>query len=309
MATQQNTYKASGKGGLREDLSNVIYDISPTDTPFLSSITKKGSVSNTLFEWQTDSLAAAGANAKVEGAVAGAASMNDTTRVTNQTQISTKTVDVTGSGEAVDAAGKKSEMAYQLAKASKELKRDMEKTLLDNNPAVAGSATVARETRGATHFITTNAVNAASVTAGGGAHGGGTAAFTDGDITEAAELCWTEGGNPSTLLVGATAKQAITGMSGRATQTQSVVDDNKSIYNSVDVYVSDFGTFNVVLDRYLPSATALMLDNDMWSVDYLRDFQTVDIAKDGDSDKKMLLVEYGLRCGNEAANAKITGIA
>ncbi len=304
MATTQNTYNTGNSQ--REDLSDVIYDISPTDTPFLSSITKKGSVSNTLFEWQTDSLEAAGTNAQVEGAAAGAATMSDTVRVTNQTQISTKTVDVTGSGEAVDKAGKKSEMAYQLAKASKELKRDMETALLANNAAVGGSASVARETRGATHFITTNTFAVTSATEGDAS---ASSVLKDGDITELASQCWNAGGDPSTLLVGATAKKQITGLNGRATQTQSVVDDNKSIYNSVDVYVSDFGTFNVVLDRYLPTGTALMLDNDMWSVDYLRDFQTVDIAKDGDSDKKMLVVEYGLRCGNEAANGSITAIA
>lgn len=293
MATTQNTYNTVNSQ--REDLSDVIYDISPTETPFLSSITKKGSVKNTLFEWQTDSLSAAAANAKVEGAAAGAADMDDTVRVTNQTQISTKTVDVTGSGEAVDRAGKKSEMAYQLAKASKELKRDMELTLLADNAAAAGSASVARETRGATNFISTNAVAAGDNTGG----------LSDADITDAAEAAWTQGGSPSTILTGATEKKLITAMSGRADAVRSVSDDNSSIYNSVDVYVSDFGTFNVVLDRYLPASTVLLLDNDMWSVDYLRDFQTVDIAKDGDSDKKMLVVEYGLRCGNEAANAKI----
>ena len=292
MATTMNATRV----GVREDLSNVIYDISPTETPFLSSIAKKGSVKSTHFEWQTDALAAAGSNAQLEGASAGDANMNETTRLGNYTQISKKVVDVTGSGEAVDAAGKKSEMAYQLAKASKELKRDMETALLGAQTGAAESGSTARTTTGASGFVTTNTVAVAD----------NTGVFNDADITDAAEACWTQGGSPSTLLVGASAKKLITDMSGRATQTQSVVDDNKSIYNSVDVYVSDFGTFNVVLDRYLPSNTALMLDNDMWSVDYLRDFQTVDIAKDGDSDKKMLVVEYGLRCGNEAANAKIT---
>ena len=94
-------------------------------------------------------------------------------------------------------------------------------------------------------------------------------------------------------------------MTGRASETRSVVDDNKSIYNAVEVYVSDFGTFNITLDRYCDQDLVYFLDHDMWSVEYLRDFQTVDIAKEGDSDKKMLLVEFGLRCGNEAANGTI----
>jgi len=295
MATNFNTYDAQA---IREDLSDVIYDISPTDTPFLSSITKKGSVSNTYFEWQTDALtAASGSNAVVEGAAVGTAATTATTRLGNYTQISKKVVEVTGTQDKVNNAGKKSEMAHQLAKASKELKRDMETSLLADNAAVAGNASTARETKGAAAFITTNVTDAGS----SGSH----AAVVEADITAVAESTWNAGGEPSTILLGATNKKLITAMSGRASSTQSVVDDNKSIYNAVDVYVSDFGTFNIQLDRYADQDIIYFLQNDMWSVDYLRDFQTVDIAKEGDSDKKMLLVEYGLRCGNEAANGKI----
>ena len=295
MATNFSTYDANA---IREDLSDVIYDISPTDTPFLSSITKKGSVSNTYFEWQTDALtAASGSNAVVEGAAVGTAATTATTRLGNYTQISKKVVEVTGTQDKVNNAGKKSEMAHQLAKASKELKRDMETSLLADNAAVAGNASTARETKGAAAFITTNVTDAGS----SGSH----AAVVEADITAVAESTWNAGGEPSTILLGATNKKLITAMSGRASSTQSVVDDNKSIYNAVDVYVSDFGTFNIQLDRYADQDIIYFLQNDMWSVDYLRDFQTVDIAKEGDSDKKMLLVEYGLRCGNEAANGKI----
>jgi len=295
MATNFETYDAKA---IREDLSDVIYDISPTETPFLSGIAKKGKVNNTYFEWQTDALAAAsGTNAVAEGAAAGTAATTATTRLGNYTQISKKVVEVTGTQESVNNAGKKSEMAHQLAKASKELKRDMETSLLANNAAVGGSSGTARETRGAAHFITTNVTDAGT----SGSH----AAVVEADITAVAEATWSAGGNPSTILLGATNKKLITAMSGRASSTQSVVDDNKSIYNAVDVYVSDFGTFNIQLDRYADQDVVYFLDHDMWSVDYLRDFQTVDISTTGDSDKKMLLVEYGLRCGNEAANGQI----
>jgi hypothetical protein len=295
MPTQFKTYDANA---IREDLSDVIYDISPTDTPFLSSITGKGSVSNTLFEWQTDALAAAVINNyHVEGAAAGTAATTATTRATNQTQISKKVVEVTGTHESVNNAGKKSEMAHQLAKASKELKRDMEGSLLADNAAAAGNATTARETRGAAHWITTNVVDAGT----SGSH----AAMTEADVLSAAEKVWTQGGEASTILLGATNKKLITAMSGRADAVRSVADNNMTIQNSVDVYVSDFGTYNITMDRFCDQDVVYFLDHDMWSVDYLRDFQTVDIAKEGDSEKKMLLVEYGLRCGNEAANAKI----
>ena len=295
MPTQFKTYDATA---MREDLSDVIYDISPTDTPFLSSITGKGTVANTTFEWQTDALAAAsGTNYHVEGAAVGAAATTATTRLTNKTQISKKVVEVSGTHEAVNNAGKKSEMAHQLAKASKELKRDMETSLLALNDSAQGDASTARETRGAAHWITTNVTDAGA----SGSH----AAVVEADITAVAESTWTQGGEPSTILLGATNKKLITAMSGRADETRSVVDENKTVYNAVEVYVSDFGTFNITLDRFCDQDVVYFLDHDMWSVDYLRDFQTVDIAKEGDSDKKMLLVEFGLRCGNEAANGKI----
>ena len=295
MPTQFKTYDATA---IREDLSDVIYDISPTDTPFMSSIAGKGSVSNTLFEWQTDALAAAVINNyHVEGAAAGPAATTATTRLTNQTQISKKVVEVTGTHETVNNAGKKSEMAHQLAKASKELKRDMEGSLLADNAAAAGNATTARETRGAANWIATNVTDAGTSST----H----AAVVEADIIAVAEATWNAGGEPSTMLLGATNKKLVTAMSGRADAVRSVSDENMSIYNAVDVYVSDFGTFNITLDRYCDQDVIYFLDHDMWSVDYLRDFQTVDIAKEGDSEKKMLLVEYGLRCGNEAANGKI----
>jgi len=295
MPTQFKTYDATA---IREDLSDVIYDISPTDTPFMSSIAGKGSVSNTLFEWQTDALAAAVINNyHVEGAAAGTAATTATTRLTNQTQISKKVVEVTGTHETVNNAGKKSEMAHQLAKASKEIKRDMEGSLLADNAAAAGNASTARETRGAANFITTNVTDAGT----SGTH----AAVVEADILAVAESTWTAGGEPSTILLGATNKKLITAMSGRADAIRSVADGNTTIQNAVDVYVSDFGTFNIMLDRFCDQDVVYFLDHDMWSVDYLRDFQTVDIAKEGDSEKKMLLVEYGLRCGNEAANGKI----
>ena len=295
MPTQFKTYDATA---IREDLSDVIYDISPTDTPFMSSIAGKGSVSNTLFEWQTDALAAAVINNyHVEGAAAGTAATTATTRLTNQTQISKKVVEVTGTHETVNNAGKKSEMAHQLAKASKELKRDMEGSLLADNAAAAGNTTTARETRGAANFISTNVTDAGT----SGTH----AAIVEADVLAVAEAVWTQGGEASTILLGATNKKLITAMSGRADAIRSVADGNTTIQNAVDVYVSDFGTFNIMLDRFCDQDVVYFLDHDMWSVDYLRDFQTVDIAKEGDSEKKMLLVEYGLRCGNEAANAKI----
>ena len=173
----------------------------------------------------------------------------------------------------------------------------MEGSLLANNAAAAGNASTARETRGAAHWITTNVTDAGSSST----H----AAMVEADVLAAAEAVWTAGGEASTILLGATNKKLITAMSGRADSVRSVSDNNTTIQNAVDVYVSDFGTYNIVMDRFCDQDYVYFLDHDMWSVDYLRDFQTVDIARAGDGEKKMLLVEYGLRCGNEAANATI----
>ena len=131
MAQPSNLFdRYDNANSVREDLANVIYNISPEDTPFMSTI-GRGSANQTYFEWQTDALAAASTtNAVIEGDEATLSALTATNRVGNYTQISRKVIGVSGTNEAVDKAGKKSEMAYQMAKASAELKRDMETALL-----------------------------------------------------------------------------------------------------------------------------------------------------------------------------------
>lgn len=107
-----------GTKAVREDLANVIYNISPEDVPFMSSIGREN-VSNTYFEWQTDALAAAStSNAVIEGDEATLDARVATNRVGNYTQISRKVVGVSGTVEAVDKAGMRSYLAYEMAKAA-----------------------------------------------------------------------------------------------------------------------------------------------------------------------------------------------
>lgn len=319
-------FETYGTKGIRENLSDIIYNISPTDTPFISNV-GKGSTKSTYTEWQVDDLAAATDTPVAEGATAPDAVSATTTRVGNYTQIASKTVSVSGSNEAADAAGRASEMAYQLAKKGMELKRDMEKTLVGTDKAqVAGAASgTARELASVTSWLATNC----SVGTGGQAPNDGDAtapavvkdgtgtytAGTDRDLSDtilnqAIEDVWVAGGDPSILMCGAKQKAAITGFDGNTTNSRKFTDaEAKKYINAVDVYVSDYGELNVVPNRLMQNDIVLILQPDMWSVDYYRDFQTTDLAKTGDFESKQLLVEYTLCSKNEAASGVVRDLS
>ena len=316
MATFQ-TYQSIGN---REDLTDVIYNISPTDTPFMSSVGKTKATA-VYHEWQTDALAAAvGNNAAVEGADATSLTVTPTARVGNRTQISTKTVQIAGTEETINKAGRKSEKAYQLAKASSELKRDMEKTLLSNNVAAAGNSSTARTLGGLQAWLGTNAV----LGSGGAAGSGGTtartsgtdAAFTEAMLKSAVKQAFVQGGNPTVLMVTPTQKQVVSGFAGIAAQRYEAPSNKAStIIGAADVYLSDFGTVSVVPNRFMTADSgdggevAFVLDPEYAAVAYLRPFQTNELAKTGDSEKTQLLVEYTLEVKNEKAHAIIADLA
>lgn len=311
-------FETYGTKGIRENLSDIIYNISPTDTPFISNV-GKGSTKSTYTEWQVDDLAAAADTPVAEGATAPAAVSATTTRVGNYTQIASKTVSVSGSNEAADAAGRASEMAYQLAKKGMELKRDMEKTLVGTDKAqVAGAAGgTARQLSSVTSWLGTNCSQGAAAgtdpdTAPPTGDGTDIAvAGTDRDLSDtilnqAIEDVWVAGGDPSILMCGAKQKAAITGFDGNTANSRKFTDaEAKKYINAVDVYVSDYGELNVVPNRLMQNDIVLILQPDMWSVDYYRDFQTTDLAKTGDFESKQLLVEYTLCSKNEAASGVV----
>lgn len=316
MATYQ-TYQSVGN---REDLTDMIYDISPTETPFMSSIGKTKATA-TFHEWQTDSLADATVNnAAVEGADASSATLSPTTRVGNRTQISQKTIQIAGTEETVDKAGRKSEKAYQLAKASSELKRDMEKIMLANQAASAGDSSTARTLGSLQAWLNTNAVLGAGGTAGSlgtTARVSGTdAAFTETMLKTAVKSAYTNGGNPTVLMVSPTQKQVVSTFAGIAEQRYAApANKQTTIVGAADVYLSDFGTLSVVPNRFTtPDADdngeqAFVLDPEYAAVAFLRPFQTNELAKTGDSEKTQLLVEYTLEVKNEAAHAIIADLA
>ena len=309
MAIYTNSYETFDSNNKREDLANVIYNISPTETPFMSSI-GTGSASGTKHEWQTDSLAAAAANLVIEGDDSPNRALTATSRLLNYTQISTKPVVVTGTQEVVNKAGVSSEMAYQIAKAGKELKRDMELDMTGKQAAAAGSSGTGRASRAYESWCNTNELHGA----GGSTNGAGV--VTDGTqrvLTESLlksnlKACYDEGGNPDLLLVGSFNKQKVSGFTGNSTRMDMAED--RSLVATIDVYVSDFGEVRVVADRILRSSgrTALVVDTEMCEVAYLRPFGVQDLAKTGDAEKKQLLVEYTLVAKNEAANGKIADL-
>jgi len=308
-------YNAQDAIGQREDLSDVIANISPTETPFQSSIGKTKATA-VYHEWQTDSLAAATTNnAAVEGADASDATLTPTVRLGNYTQILQKTIKVSGTLDTVNKAGRKSEKAYQLAKASAEIKRDLETILLANQGRSAGSSnSTARKMAGLLSWLKTNTSVVTSsnnpTTIGVSTRTDGTQrTFTEQLLKDAVASVFSSGGNPKVLMVGSSGKQKVSSFAGIAAQRYMAPSDTPTtIIGAADVYMSDFGSMSVVPNRFMRVRDALVLDPEYAALAYLRPFQTNELAKAGDSDKTQLLVEATLEVKNEAAHALIADL-
>jgi len=315
MAVATNTWTAHTAIGQREDLMDLIYEISPTETPFMTNANKT-SAKGAFTEWQTDTLAsAATANAVLEGDdIAGTAAV-PTVRLGNRLQISRKAVTVSGTLDAVDKAGRDKELSYQVAKMGRELKRDMEAILTGEHVATAGSIVSARAMAALESWIVTNRTQDATNTTGSTPAYTSTPStgLTDGTQTVIDETvfksviadCWNEGGNPRMIMCGAFNKQKISGFSGIATNFKNVPQGQATIVGAADLYVSDFGEHQIVPNRFSRSRTVLFLDMEYWSVAYLRPIHQIELAKTGDAEKRALIVEYTLCSKNEKASGKL----
>ena len=312
MTIVANTFTTYSAKGIREDLSNVITNIAPEETPFMSNIGRE-SVTNTLFEYQTDTLAAAAANAQLEGDDVGTFdAVVPTVRVQNYCQISRKTIVLSATEEVVNKAGRRSELAYQIAKRGSELKRDQEFIMLSNTGADAGSTTAARKTGSLTAFLktnidfdTTNGVNPTYTTLPAAARTDGTVrTFTETILKNVIQKVWTAGGTPKILMVGPVNKQRVSGFAGIASSRFNIDGGAKpaTLIGAVDIYVSDFGNVSVIANRFQRERDAFVLDPDYAKMTVLRPYQQVELAKTGDADKRMLLVEYGLKILAENAH-------
>ena len=308
MAKVTNAFDTYSATSDREQLSNVIYNISPQATPFMSAI-GKNSIKNVVFDWQTETLPTASGAGQLEGFELSRAASTATSRVSNVAQISSRDATVTGSQQASDPAGKKSEMAHQLAIMAKALKRDMETALCQKGAKTTGNATTARVTGGFESWITSNVSRGTN-----GAGAGGGAAPTDGTqraLTEALlktvlQSCFTNGGEPSMAICGPVNKQVISGFTGRSSARQMV--DANTVEASVSIYASDFGELKIVPSNFSRERSLLLVDPDYAKVSYLRDFKTVDISTVGDAETKMILAEYGLEMSNEAAHGIVADL-
>ena len=271
MATPADTVSTYDAIGNREDLSDIIYDISPTQTPFISGISRDTATA-TNHEWQTDSLATAvSTNAVIEGNDATTTAAIASVRLGNYTQISDKVPRVTRTQRQIDSAGRGDELDYQIMKSAKELKRDMESTLLANKAKAVGSESVARQAAGIESWLATNVNLGATGTAptgdGTDIRGTGTPrSFDEAFLKTVLSDCWDEGGEPDTIMVGSTIKQALSGIvnGGTAGAAQRTVDGNAAtVHTAIDIYVSDFGSLAVVPNRFMVQDSLLVLQMDM----------------------------------------------
>ncbi len=296
--------------GLREDLENVIYDISPTDTPFMSMGSRTDAIA-VNHEWQTDSLAAAADNFNQEGATLTAASAAATTRVGNICQISLKTTLVSGTLDAVSKAGRKEELAYQMSKRSKELKRDMERALVGVNvakdPMDADDAI--RKLGSLTTWVNTNIDKASNASQGSGAGAaarsdGSARAFTETLLKAAIVSAYDEGADIKYLMMAPSAKQTFSsfvGVGGASGVSNFTDTSDQRIIGGMDVYVSDFGEMAVVPNRFQRARDVWLLDPEYYGVAYLRPFFQREVASTSDGEQRAIIAEYTLVVKNEKA--------
>lgn len=323
MSVPSGTMQTYQQVGIREQLADMIYDISPTETPFLSNA-KRGKATNRKAEWQLDSLAAAnGDNKTIEGDDATTDTAAPTSRLNNYTQLMDKVVRTSSTADAVSTAGRKKELSYQITKRSKELKRDMEARLTGNYASTAGAAGSARELGGLESWYATNTSRGGSAGASGGFSSttGVTVAatdsttqrtFTEALLKDVIRQCWESGGDPTMIMVGSFNKQKASAFSGIASLYRDTNGKNSakqiSIIGGADLYISDFGEHKIVPNRFSRSRTAHVLDMEYWEVQYLQPFSIVPLAKTGHSERRMLSAEFTLCSKNEAASGVVADL-
>ena len=311
MTIVTNTFTTFDAKGIREDLSNIITNIAPDETPYMSNIGRE-SISNSLFEFQTDTLAAAAANKQLEGDdVASFDAVVATVRLQNYAQISRKTFILSATEEVVNKAGRRSELAYQIAKRGSELKRDQEFTMLNGAVAAAGSTSVARGTASLGAFIKTNVdmqtngANPSYTTLPTSARtDGNVRAFTETILKNVIQQVWASGGTPKILMVGPVNKQRVSTFAGIASSRFNIDGGARpaTIVGAADVYVSDFGNVQVVPNRLQRERDAWVLDPEYAKMTTLRPYQQIELAKTGDADKRLLIVEWGHKVTAENAH-------
>ena len=285
MAQATNTFDSYDANGIREDLSDIITNVSPEESPFYSAC-KKTKARNTLHEWQTDSLRSSAANAHIEGDATTAEARTATVRLGNYTQIFKNAVVIPDTDEGLDKAGRSKEMAYQILKVAKEQKLDIEKALFANNAKVAGNASTARELAGVPTWLTDN-VDLQSGNSGANATGDGSDARTDDGTATAfsqtkfdsvMQSCWESGGNPDRCYLSAFQMNVALGFTGNNNQRSTVQAGDEKVVKSLDVYVTPWGTVEFVPSRENRGRDVFIMQDDMWEVAVLRPTKNTALA-------------------------------
>lgn len=290
-----------------EDVSDIIANISPTDTPFLSAL-RKTKASNTLHEFIKDSLSSVALNAQLEGDNFAPQSRPTPVRMNNRTQIQYKVVSVSRTQQASNPYGMKNMLAYQMANAGKEMKREAEFALTQNTTAVGGNSTTARQLRGLEGWIATNNDLGASGVAPDPINNvaptdGTQRAFTEAQLKSVLQKCFTNGGNPELIMVGPSQKQTFSTFTGNATRMLPAEDGKLTA--AISVYVSDFGTLKVVPNRFQRARTGFVLDMNYWALAEFTAPAMQDLPSTFDGVGKAMTWEFTLEGRQEAASGAI----
>lgn len=316
MTVPTNTLQTYAAVGNREDLENIIYKITANKTPFTMNI-GKDKASATYHEWQTFSLRTpVGTNKQIQGDTTTTTAPKVTTRVGNRTQIFKESGSVSGTQEAVDAAGRASEMAWQKLQKGEELATDMEVSFLGNYASITGDASTAAQSAGALAWMTSNVSRGAGGSSGG--FSGGTVAaatpgtqrtFTETLLKAVMASSFNNGARPSQAYMGATHKQTFSGFTGIADIRSDVSGKGQAtIYAAADVYVSDFGAITTVPVQYGLTRDVLLIDPAYWAIGTLRPMKTEALAKTGDADLFQIICEKTLVSKNEKSSAVIADL-
>ena len=299
------TYDAQAN---REDLSDIIYNIDPFDTPMMTAAGRRN-VSNIVFDWQTEALPAVSVTGELEGFELTRSASTPTVRVSDVCQINARDATVSGTQDAANPAGKRKELAHQIALVGKALKRDCESVLFGTDQVKdLGDATTIRATTGLINWLATNSVDgvggADPVQSAGTAVTDGTQViFTEAMLNDCIQLCYESGAEPSLLFVGPYNKRIVSTFVGRANSRQMIAA--KKVVNSVTMYASDFGDLKVLPTRWIRPRDAFLMDPRYFKVAYYRNFQRSALGRIGDATTELILTEYGLQVDNEAAHGVI----
>lgn len=305
--TTSTTYTTNASATMKDDILDVITNISPDATPFMSAIGKT-SADSTLHQWPLDSLDAPANNAQVEGADLESEAVSMPTLDNNYTQIAAKQFRISDTQERVKKYGRKKETAYQTAKKLKELALDMEKGLVNNAAKVAGNGTTARQAQGIAGFISSNDESFAAYA--------NTNALTELIFNDAMQSAWEQGGEVDRVLAPPKVKRTISAFDGYNTLTKDISAKSKKVVAVVDFYEGDFGSVAIIPHRLIDTVTdtgniydsLYFLQTDMWKLATLGKVKTEKLARTGMSQKVLISTEYTLECRAENANAKVNKI-